>query len=218
MNNKAILSILIVILIGVVAASYHDDIENGMTMFQPLDDDSNIYTDEEGQVQTTDEATTETSQPLISDLGITKTPVLQLFTDRQSRNTTTTTNGQVSGIQNINNHEDTNKNTTLNDDSNNKSQSQQNNTYKVTVVEAQKIARNWAQSQGFTNIGANYKSIESGNGITTYIFTIQKDRQIVGEVEINTQTGTVEGGAILHEAPDTDNYNNNTNKKNNTTN
>lgn len=221
-----ILAILIVALIGVVAASYHEEVVDGMQMFQHLDDHSdtdsadaeeNIVIDEAQQSQGS-------TQPRITHLiTVTqhKLSPVQIATYYNPHITTTTNNINPNTPKNTtgNNNPNTPNNPTGNNNSttpsnnitNNTNQNKTNNDtqntnqtqVKISVGEARSIASNWAANQGHSDVTIKYVSTDkTANDGTIYTFNFIKDGEITGSIEIDAQTGDVVGGAIKDEAPE----------------
>lgn len=222
MNAKMILAILIVALIGVVAASYHDEVVDGMNMFKQLDDDSNTYvTDEvaasENQISIDEsQATPQTSsasqsriEHVLTTNSIKQSPTVSVSSGPNNFYDAATNNNKVNSQNKTNpdtNHK--NSNITNNTPSNDQNRSDdKNNTPSTTisVAQASSIAQSWAKNQGFTGVTTQYVSTDkSADGGTLYTFNIKKGGKIVGTVEIDAKTSKVTGGAILNEAPDVD--------------
>lgn len=210
-----ILAILIVALIGVVAASYHDEVVDGIQMFQQLDDQSNTYSDEAIDValeegMKVNEAPQSGSQQQINTPTNTQPRITQIVTkpylyNMKYKNQIGKTNQTSSNNNNANNTNITPTNNNTNNTNITPTDNKTENKTTISIAEAKVIATNWAANQG-TN-GATIKHVSTDNaadGGKLYTFNIIKKGEIIGSVEIDAETGKVVGGAIKNEAPDVD--------------
>ncbi len=224
-----ILAILIVALIGVVAASYHEEVVDGMQMFQHLDDHSdtdsadaeeNIVIDEAQQSQGS-------TQPRITHLiTVTQHKLSPAQISTYYNPQTTVTNYITKNPNNQNNQNNPNNPNTPNNPTGNNNTTSSNNTtdntnqnksdnntqnttnttdtqVKISIDQARSIASNWAANQGHSDVTIKYISTDkTASDGTIYTFNVIKDGEITETVEIDAQTGDVVGGAIKDEAPE----------------
>ncbi len=198
MDKKIIIAIVIVALIGIVAATYNaTDDEN--SVFNPL---SGVLTDEQ---TVTDLAAIEANgagsptQEDNSNTGINSKNNVDSKNNANGASGTTT--------QSSNNNQNNANNATITSNGNNNQQQSNpqkpgtntptnktpssNRTSLISSAQASVIAKNAA----ITEITAN--------GIKYYLINVYSNGKFIGYYEISSKTGEITGGAFEGEAPDT---------------
>ena len=186
MDSKIILAILVVALIGIVAATYHTETNDAINSL------ANVATEPATTESSNDIEDASSTSDSDSDSSIKidedtvkpdKTASTTSKTKKQvkSASTSTKSNSQVSTSQ--------------------KTQKSTNNVQsKISKSKAESIAKSQIASQ-YPSATAN--AVLKGN---YYLVTIKNNGQIIGEYEINAITGKVTGGAMVNEVPDPDEY------------
>lgn len=210
MDSKIILAILIVALIGIVAATYQTETDDVIsTLSNVATEDSDIVesvTDiaqtsaeqvnsvevDENVVQPDSNVNTkiETKQKE-SDNNINKVPATQ---------TNSKTKKQVQTSTNTNTQQKTNNNAHTNTTNSNNISSAPTTT-KISQTEAISIAKN-----NLKDWPSNYQKVSETtiNGKPYYIVNMYQDGEIIASFEIDANNGKITGGGVKGEAPEVD--------------
>ncbi|OED29521.1 hypothetical protein [Methanosphaera sp. WGK6] len=184
MDKKIILVVLIVALIGIVAATYNintDTLANQLASVGIEDGATESATDL--VAESGDSASTPTSSDSSS-----ATTGSSNNDNSNSGNSNSNSNAQTTTSP-------TNKITSQNKTTNNPIS--QNKTTKYTISQATVLANNWMTSQSsHTTAKASYRSTFTSSGDEYYVFIFRENGKVVGEIEMNAQTGSVTGGAF----------------------
>ena len=191
MDKKVVLAILIVALIGVVAATYN--INDAGKLFNPLAsvNDGLLSSGEEGVANDT-VATSGNSQNPSSNSSSAQAVSTSSNPNSQSQPTTVNTNNQNNAnkpvINNANNSTPNNK--------------------LISKAKAKQIAENSLRGGDYDGATAVYHStIGSGDNIC-YLYVIVYHGETVCEYEINAYTGVISGGAFANEVQPPEETNN----------
>lgn len=197
LDKKVVLAILIVALIGVVAATYN--INDAGKLFNPLasvnDGSTNtidlLSSGEEGVANDT-VATSGNSQSPSSNSSSAQAVSTSSNPNSQSQPTTVNTNNQNNAnkpvINNANNSTPNNK--------------------LISKAKGKQIAENSLRGGDYDGATAVYHStIGSGDNIC-YVYVIIYHGETVGEYEINAYTGVISGGAFANEVQPPEETNN----------
>lgn len=216
-DKKIILAILVVALIGVVAATYHGNGEN--SFYNPLAS----VADQAGQsvsdlaavdgdsqnANPSSSANTGANNNGASNNGAGNSSATtggssdnsQGSSSSSSNGGSSVSGGTTNGHAKVTPTTQKNQNKVTPTTQKNKT-STTSNTYSISS--AQSIARNAAiQSSGESDISATYTGSFKADGQTYYMFKISSTSgNVEGEYEISAKTGKITGGAFKHEVPD----------------
>ncbi len=258
MDRKIILAVLVVALIGVIAATYNIDSDNGLT--DPLasiatediddqvvanaleagDSQNSIFgdgansllrnndedSDSEGITSEVDiegagsdegdenaQATDENSEATNENAQATDENA-EASTDNQnnvhestivSESTSSNTTSDTSNSENTSGSSNTSSNDSTTSNSSSDTNSSGNN---ISIERGTTIAQDWLSSQSLhKDAQAQYSSSFTDNNETYYVYVFKENGEVVGEIEVNSETGQVSGGAFEGEVPDPDNSN-----------
>lgn len=209
-DKKITIAIVIVALIGIVAATYNaTDDEN--SVFNPL---SGVLTDEQ---TVTDLAAIEANgagsptQEDNSNTGINSKNNVDSKNNANGASGTTT--------QSSNNNQNNANNATITSNGNNNQQQSNpqkprtntptnktpssNNTSLISSAQASVIAKNAAIADGLTSVTTSLSEEITANGIKYYLINVYSNGKFIGYYEISSKTGEITGGAFEGEAPNT---------------
>jgi len=197
LDSKIILAILIVALIGVVAATYNNEATEAI---QTL---TSVATEEDSQDGATD--------ILDSNIGSNSQDSLKIDEDVVKPDTSTkqATNNKASTNQanNINSNQNTNKPATTtnntakpNTDNNSNNQQVDTTTPKISSTEAKNIATNNLPNEFSKAVASTPKLYDDSYEVTFY-----ENGEAVGYYEINANSGAITGGAFKGEVPESSN-------------
>ncbi|WP_455644649.1 hypothetical protein [Methanosphaera sp.] len=192
MDKKIILVILIVALIGIVAATYNintDTIANQLASVG-IEDSADSDTDSATDLLAVSGDSVNT--PTSSDSSSSTTG------SSNNNNANSGTSNSNSGTSNSNSGTSSSNSNAQTTTSQTNNITSQNKTTKYTISQATVIANNWMASQSeHTTAKASYHStFTSDNGDVYYVFIFRENGKVVGEIEMNAQTGSVTGGAF----------------------
>lgn len=209
MDNKIILAILIVALIGIVAATYQSetkDVVNTLTSVATEDTPTDSATD---QLDISSEGNSPASIKIDEDVVKTDTSA---STPRQNIHRQSSSSSNVRSSSSSSSSQS-------NSGNNNQGTNTNQNSAKISTAQAVTTAVSALPSQ---YQDATYTTSQTTyDGKLYYIITFFKNGKNIGYYEIDGTTNTITGGAFAGEVPDpTDNTNDNktnTNPSNNTT-
>lgn len=202
MDSKIILAILIVALIGVVAATYNNEATDAI---QTL---TSVATEDESQDSATDildnniGENSENSIKIDEDVVKSDNTATKKATENKAKNTNSpkTTSNPNNGNGNQNSNKPTNSaNSTVTPSTNINSDNQRINTttYKISSNRAKEIATNNLPSE-FSKAVASNPTMNGGY----YDVTFYMNGEAVGYYEIDANTGVITGGAFKNEVPE----------------
>ena len=186
MDSKIILAILVVALIGVVAATYHTETNDAINSL------ANVATENSPEESTTDILEAESSS--VSDNAVTTdedTVKPEKSTTTTSKNKKQVASSSASSTKS-NNQVSTSKKTKPSNSSNVQSY--------ISKSKAESIAKSKVSSQ---YPGATTSAKLNGK---YYLVTLKNNGKVIGELEIDAISGKVTGGAMVDEVPDPDEY------------
>ena len=198
-DKKIIIAIVIVALIGIVAATYNaTDDEN--SVFNPL---SGVLTDEQ---TVTDLAAIEANgagSPTQEDNSNTG---INSKNNVDSKNNANGASGTTTQSSNNNNQNNANNATITSNGNNNQQQSnpQKPGTNTPTnKTPSSNRTKNAAIADGLTSVTTTLSEEITANGIKYYLINVYSNGKFIGYYEISSKTGEITGGAFEGEAPDT---------------
>lgn len=195
MDSKILLAILIVALIGIVAATYNNEATDAI---QTL---TSVATEEDSQDSATDILDSDISSPSQDSSKIDEDVVkpdngdTKKGTDNKVSNAKTPSNSN-NGNSNQNT-KPTNTTNTLNPNTNNSNNQQTNPNVKISSTRAKEIATN-NLPKNYTNAVASTPKLYD----RYYEVTFFADGKAIGYYEIDAYTGAITGGAFENEVPD----------------
>ena len=211
MDKKIIIAIVIVALIGIVAATYNaTDDEN--SVFNPL---SGVLTDEQ---TVTDLAAIEANGAGSPTQEDTSNTGINSKNNVDSKNNANRASGTTTQSSNNNNQNNANNATITSNGNNNQQQSNpqkpgtntptnktpsSNKTSIISSAQASVIAKNAAIADGLTSVTTSLSEEITANGIKYYLINVYSNGKFIGYYEISSKTGEITGGAFEGEAPDT---------------
>ena len=181
MNTKLILAIIIVALVGVVAATYQINNTNDL---------SNSYTDVEPELQVEDPVVEEADASVSGDSAnniITTSSKKQSNTKKSSSKSNSKKQSSVTSTSNANSIPG----------SSSASSGSASNGASQSTIDAYSVARSAGIQLGATS--TRFLSSFTVNGVVYNVYGQYKNGQCIAETEVNTQTGQITGGAWIGE-------------------
>lgn len=181
MNTKLILAIIIVALVGVVAATYQINNTNDL---------SNSYTDVEPELQVEDPVVEEADASVSGDSAnniITTSSKKQSNTKKSSSKSNSKKQSSVTSISNANSIPG----------SSSASSGSASNGASQSTIDAYSVARSAGIQMGATS--TRFISSFTVDGVVYNVYGQYKNGQCIAETEVNTKTGQITGGAWIGE-------------------
>ena len=186
MNTKLILAIVIVALVGVVAATYQINNTNDL---------SNSYTDVEPELQVEDPVVEEADASISGDSAnniITTSSKQQSNTKKSSSKSNSKKQSSITSTANANSRAGSSSAS-----SGSTSSGSAGNGASQSTIDSYSVARSAGIQLGATS--TRFISSFNVNGVVYNVYGQYKNGQCIAETEVNTQTGQITGGAWIGE-------------------